>query len=115
MIDQTEEEHAAAKEANDINEVARTERDRRYWTAQRATAQLMASPSSSDRVEFGSKVTIKRDDGRRQTFRIVGIDEADPTHGTLSHISPLAKALLGRVKGDAITIGSTEAEITEIT
>ena len=115
MIERTEEEHAAARAANDPNEIARTERDRRYWTAQRATAQLVDPPASTDSVEFGSKVTIKRGDGRRQTFRIVGIDEADPTHGTLSHISPLAKALLGRATGDMVTIGSTEAEITEIT
>ena len=29
-------------------------------------------------VQFGSAVTLVRDDGREQTFRIVGEDEADP-------------------------------------
>ena len=114
MIDRTEEEHTAAKAANDANEIARTERDRRYWAAQRATAQLVDSSPSSERVAFGSTVTINREDGRSQTFRVVGIDEADPSHGTLSHISPLAKALMGKAKGDEIKLGDTRAEITEI-
>jgi hypothetical protein len=46
MIALTEKEHTAARAANETNEIARTERDIRYWTAQRATAQLVdASPS----------------------------------------------------------------------
>ncbi|MGZ5828689.1 MAG: GreA/GreB family elongation factor [Xanthobacteraceae bacterium] len=32
-----------------------------------------------------------RDDGRQQTFRIVGEDEADPAKGSISHVSPLAR------------------------
>ncbi len=114
MIDRTEEEHTAAKATNDANEIARTERDRRYWAAQRATAHLVDSSPSSERVAFGSTVTINREDGRSQTFRIVGIDEADPSHGTLSHISPLAKALMGKAKGDEIKVGTTQAEIADI-
>src|SRR5436305_11643730 len=100
MIDRTEAEHTAAKAVIDPNEVARTERDLRYWTAQRATAQVLEQPSTFGVVEFGSTVTIKREEGREQTFRIVGVDEADPSRGTLSHISPLAKALIGKAKGD---------------
>jgi transcription elongation GreA/GreB family factor len=115
MIDRTETEHTAARAASDPNEIARTERDLRYWAAQRATAQVLEQPSTSGVVEFGSTVTIKREDGRKQTFRIVGIDEADPSHGTLSHISPLAKALIGKGKGDEIAVGATHAEITQIT
>ena len=42
-------------------------------------------------IRFGGTVTIRRDDGREQTFRIVGEDEADPSRGTLSHASPLAR------------------------
>jgi transcription elongation GreA/GreB family factor len=65
-------------------------------------------------VHFGSTVTIVRDDGRRQTFRIVGEDEADPTRGTLSHVSPVARALFGKEVGDIIQAGQTNAEIVEI-
>jgi transcription elongation GreA/GreB family factor len=69
---------------------------------------------SGEVVEFGSTVRLKREDGQERTYRIVGVDEADPSRGTLSHISPLAKALLGKSKGDTVTIGATEAEILAI-
>ncbi|MBV9567169.1 MAG: GreA/GreB family elongation factor, partial [Hyphomicrobiales bacterium] len=64
--------------------------------------------------QFGSTVTIERADGRRQKFRIVGEDEADPAHGTLSHASPLARALAGKSLGDAVRAGNIEAEILAI-
>jgi transcription elongation GreA/GreB family factor len=42
------------------------------------TAQVIPSPIEFDAVAFGHQVTFKRDDGRRQAFRIVEEDEADP-------------------------------------
>jgi transcription elongation GreA/GreB family factor len=114
MVASTEEQHRAAVTAADANEIARTERDLRYWTAQRATAQLVEASGSGGVVEFGSTVRLKRDDGQERTYRIVGVDEANPSRGTLSHISPLAKALLGRSKGDRVAIGTAEAQILEI-
>jgi transcription elongation GreA/GreB family factor len=35
-------------------------------------------------ITFGTTVTLRRDDGREQTFRTVGEDEADPSRGTVS-------------------------------
>ena len=58
--------------------------------------------------------TILRDDGRRQTYRIVGEDEADPSAGTLSYVSPVAQALMGKAIGDVVEAGTAEAEIVEI-
>jgi Transcription elongation factor, GreA/GreB, C-term len=40
---------------------------------------------------------IARDDGRRQSYRIVGEDEADPPRRTLSYVSPMARALMGTI------------------
>jgi transcription elongation GreA/GreB family factor len=102
------------KAADNSDEVARTERDLRYWGAQRASARVLNPPISARKVEFGSAVTIRRGDGRQQTFRIVGIDEADPAKGTLSHLAPLAKALLGRGPGDEIKFGTNAAYIMDI-
>ena len=107
-------EHAAAQAENHRGALARTARDLRYWTARRATARVVPPPSDSSRVQFGSTVTIVRDDERRQIFRIVGEDEADPAHGTLSHVSPLARALFGKQVGDSIQAGQSEAEIVAI-
>ena len=88
-------------------------RDLRYWTAQRASAQLMPN-SRSSQVKFGSRVTVERSDGSKETFRIVGMDEADPKHGTLSYISPLAQALMDREIGDTIELGSTSRRIIAV-
>jgi transcription elongation GreA/GreB family factor len=109
------EEHGRAQVAADRAALAHTARDLRYWTARRSTAQLMPAPNSNDTVQFGSTVTIERDDGRRQTFRIVGEDEADPARGTLSHAAPLARALFGKSVGDVVQAGQSEAEIVEVT
>ena len=113
-ISRLQQEHAAAQAANDRGALARAERDLRYWNARRSTAQLFPPPTDSTQVHFGSTVTIVRDDGRRQTFRIVGEDEADPAHGTISHVSPLARALFGKQLGDTIQAGQSQAEIVEI-
>jgi transcription elongation GreA/GreB family factor len=108
-------EHAAALKAEDRAALARTARDLRYWTARRATAQVIPPPADCSEVRFGCTVTLGRDDGRQQTFRIVGEDEAEPAKGTLSHASPLARALMGKQVGDVVPAGQDEAEILAIT
>ena len=107
-------EHAAAQEANDRALLAKTNRDLRYWTSRRATAQVMEPPKDAKEVHFGSTVTILREDGRRQTYRIVGEDEANPSAGTLSYVSPVAQALMGKQVGDVVEAGAADAEIVEI-
>jgi transcription elongation GreA/GreB family factor len=106
--------HAAAVRACDKAAVATTARDLRYWTARRASAQVVETPAANGRVQFGSTVTIERDDGRKQTFRIVGEDEADPARGTLSHVSPLARALFGKAVGDVAEAPGGGVEILAI-
>jgi transcription elongation GreA/GreB family factor len=59
-------------------------------------------------------VTIEREDGRRHTYRIVGEDEADPSLGTLSYVSPVAQAMLGKQVGDVVEAGTAEATIVKI-
>ncbi len=65
-------------------------RDARYFAARLSTAQVMPAPASSETVAFGSTVTFAREDGRVQTYRIVGEDEADPKAGTISYVAPVA-------------------------
>lgn len=93
---------------------ARIQRDLRYWRARRATAEIVPPPADNAEVRFGSTVTIKRDDGRTQTFRIVGEDEADPTKGSVSYVSPLARALVGKAVGGVVEIAGGEAEIVQV-
>ncbi len=67
-----------------------------------------------DLVLFGRRVTFRREDGRTQSFRIVGEDEADAAQGMISHISPIAKALLGKRVGDITTLNDSELEIISV-
>ncbi len=105
---------AEAQASSDRDKIAAAGRELRYWTARRATAEVQPPPSDRSRVQFGCRVTIARDDGRRQTFRIVGEDEADPAAETLSYVSPLARALIGKDVGDVVSVGQGEAEILAI-
>ncbi len=79
-----------------------------------ATAQVAPATADTTRVQFGCKVTILREDGRRQTYRIVGQDEADPGSGNISYVSPVARALMGRRVGDLVRVGNLEVELIAI-
>lgn len=103
-----------AQSSDDRSETARALRDLRYWTQRRATAEVVHAPAGSSQVRFGSRVTFERDDGRRQTYRIVGEDEADPARGSISYVSPLAQALMGKAVGDVVAVAQGEAEIIAI-
>lgn len=105
--------YAEAQAAGDRSALARAGRDLRYWSARRSSAQLVP-PGACEAVSFGCSVTILRSDGRRQTLRIVGEDEADPAQGSISHAAPLARALLGARIGDVVAIGNSEAEVVDI-
>jgi transcription elongation GreA/GreB family factor len=107
--------HAAAQAADDLSAVAATARDLRYWSARAASAELVAPTGGEDgRVHFGSTVTIERSSGRRQTFRIVGEDEGEPTKGTIPYAAPLARALSGKEVGDVIRFGEDEIEVLNV-
>ncbi|MBW8304297.1 MAG: transcription elongation factor GreA [Brevundimonas sp.] len=109
--------YAAAQSKGDIEAdrtaMARATRDLRYWSARRATAQLVETPADG-RVRFGGSVTIEREDGRTQTWRITGEDEADPAAGSVSHVSPLAVALIGKRVGDEATVAGQTVEIVAV-
>lgn len=105
---------AEAQARDDRAEVSRASRDLRYWTYRRATAEVVPDPSDHSHVRFGSTITFKREDGREQSYRIVGEDEADPGAGTISYVSPLAQALMGKEVGDVAILGHGEAEIVAI-
>jgi len=97
----------------DRTAMARATRDLRYWSARRASAQLTEPALDGDVVQFGRTVEVEREDGRRQTFRIVGEDEADPAAGSISYVSPLARALMGKAEGDVVTVAG-EVEIISV-
>lgn len=108
----------AASGIDDVNEKRRQQalplRDARYFAERVRTAQVIDPPTSNDVVAFGSTVTFARDDGRVQTYRIVGEDEADPKAGTISFVAPVARLLMGKAVGDVAVMSGQELEITKI-
>ena len=110
--------YEAAQTTEDVNERRRLSaipiRDVRYFSERLRTAQVMPNPPSADVVAFGSTVTFSRTDGRVQTFRIVGEDEADPKAGSISFASPVAKSLMGKAVGDSAGSGESELQIIAI-
>ena len=98
----------------DRTAMARAARDLRYYTARRGSARLVEAVLRPETLVFGASVTFDRDDGRRQTFRIVGEDEADAAQGSVSYMSPLARALLGKAVGDTATLGGAEVQVVAV-
>ncbi len=99
--------------AADRTAMAQATRELRYWTARRASAQLVEA-DDQDIVQFGDTATIEREDGERQVWRITGEDEADPHAGRVSYVSPLARALIGKRVGDTAHFAGHEVEIIAI-
>jgi transcription elongation factor GreB len=74
-------------------------------------------PADRDRVAFGATVTVRRKSGEI-TYRIVGVDEADPEQGWVSWASPIARALLQARVGDRVRFrfpsGEEELEVLTV-
>jgi transcription elongation GreA/GreB family factor len=111
--------HETAQRIDDVNERRRQSavplRDMRYLAERLRTAQVVPDPHATDVVAFGNTVTFRRADGRVQKYRIVGEDEADPEAGSISFVSPVARALMGKAVGDIVgTVADQEIEIIAI-
>lgn len=108
----------AAQAIEDANERRRAlglaARDARYFAERVASAIPQPEPADRDVVAFGSQVTILREDARRQTFRIVGEDEADPRAGSIAYVSPLAQRLIGKRVGEAVEMDGREIEVVAV-
>ena len=66
--------------------------------------------TNGDKVGIGSKVVIKGGEGE-ETFTIVGSAEAAPREGRISNESPVGVALMGRKKGDKVTVQAPAGSI----
>jgi transcription elongation GreA/GreB family factor len=105
------EELAKAEAESDRERMALMSRDLRYWTARRESAELSTPEADSDVVRFGMTVSLEGEDGGSVSWKIVGEDEANPANGSISHVSPMARALFGKKIGDVATVNDKEWEI----
>ena len=66
-----------------------------------------------DKVIFGSTVEVEDvDSGDTRSFTILGPDEADPAKGSISFLSTVGQALLGREVGDEVTVDIPRGRVT---
>jgi transcription elongation factor GreA len=71
------------------------------------------------KVVFGCTVQVEDlNSGAKNTYTIVGEDEADFKQGLLSYLSPIARALIAKFEGDVVTVatpnGNKELEILSV-
>ncbi|GAA8581815.1 transcription elongation factor GreA [Helicobacter pylori] len=85
-----------------------------------ASAQVIdPSALAHNKVSFGSTIKILNlDNDKEFSYTIVGSVESDPARGLISFGSPIAKSLIGKSKGDAVSIqlpnGESDFEILDI-
>jgi transcription elongation factor GreB len=83
-----------------------------------ALTVLGPEAAAPGRVAFGTWVVVEDPGGARNTWRLVGPDEADPRRGLVSAASPVGRALLGHAAGDVVEIarpgGVREVSIVEV-
>lgn len=66
-----------------------------------------------DKATFGAIVEVEdTDSGEIKKFTLLGPDEADPSNGSISFLSPVGQALLGKEEGDEVTINIPRGQVT---
>ena len=77
------------------------------------SAEIVEPPNGpADVVRFGACVTVRESDGSETSYRIVGVDETDADENRVSWMSPIAKALLNRKRGERIRFKFPSGEET---
>jgi transcription elongation GreA/GreB family factor len=104
----------SATAADDRRALAVAQRDLRYWTARRASAEVVHAIADHSQVRFGHRVVVELDDGDRRAFRLVGEDEGDPAKGLIPYVAPLAQGLMGKSVGESAEVIHHSARIVEI-
>jgi transcription elongation factor GreB len=89
--------------------------DRRIRFLQRrldtCTIVVPEEQTDTERVWFGARVTLEDEDGTRRTYQIVGPDEIDASGARVSVESPLGRSLLGKRRGEEVTVRRPRGEV----
>jgi transcription elongation factor GreA len=94
-------EYSAAKEAQSMNEGRIAELEDKLGRAD----VIDTSKLSGETIKFGATVSlIDEDTEEKKTYQIVGDMEADVKSGKVSISSPIARALIGKRKGDSVQV-----------
>jgi transcription elongation factor GreA len=109
-------EYHAAKEQQGLNEARVAEIEDKINRAE----VIDTSKLSGDTIKFGATVTLQDEDSDdKVTYTIVGDTEADLRNGKISISSPIARALIGKSKGDSVDVttpkGTRTLEVLKVT
>lgn len=78
---------------------------------ERAEVIDQAAAHRSKEVRVGSTVTLKTKDGKSRKYLLVGPAEANPSEGRISHESPVGRALLGKKRGEKVTVRAPAGDV----
>jgi transcription elongation factor GreA len=96
-------EYHAAKEAQGLNEAKVAELEDKISRAEVIDPAKLSGSS----VKFGATVTLEDEEsGEKVKYMIVGEDEASVRDGKISIVSPIARALIGKSKGDTAEVST---------
>ncbi len=86
----------------------------RYLEGRIASAQVIDLKTiTSEKVTFGATVEIEDvDTGDTKKYTILGPDEAEPTKGSISILSPVAQALMNKEEGDEVVVEAPKGRIS---
>ena len=76
----------------------------RYLQKRLPELNIVRESPGGDAIYFGATVDVHDDAGQKQTYRIVGPDEADARTSAISMDSPLARALLAKRVDDEVVV-----------
>jgi transcription elongation factor GreA len=72
---------------------------------------IQENDAPKDTVQIGSKVTIQEPGEDKETYLLVGPQEADPAKGRISYSSPIGEALLNHKVGETVTANTPAGPI----
>ncbi len=76
------------------------------------TASVLDSVAVVGAVGIGSQVKVQKEgDKEAKNYKIVGSEEADMVQGKVSNLSPLGSALLGKKKGDKVSVNTPNGKV----
>jgi transcription elongation factor GreA len=73
---------------------------------------VVVQEAPADVASVGSTVVVSESGGQPETFLLVGVMEADPRRGRISHESPIGLALLGHRAGDTVQVSTPGGMLT---
>jgi len=108
-------EYHAAKEQQGLNEARVAELEDKLNRAE----VIDTSKLSGDTIKFGATVTLQDEDSEdKVTYTIVGDTEGNLRNGKISISSPIARALIGKSKGESVDVttpkGTRTLEVLQV-